>query len=102
MNTLFFTILFLAICIFFGLVLAALLDRKVKAEGFFRNIFLFPMAISFVVTGIVWRWIFNPTIGVNALLEKIGLAGLTWGWFTDPSMYGGFHVALIPVVIAAS
>lgn len=101
-NTLYFTILFLLICIFFGLLLAVLLDRKVKAEGFFRNVFLFPMAISFVVTGIVWRWIFNPTIGINALLNKIGLSALAWGWFTDPAKYAQFHVALIPVVIAAS
>jgi glucose/mannose transport system permease protein len=101
-NTFYFTVLFLALCVAFGLLLAVFLDRKVAGEGFFRNVFLFPMAISFVVTGIVWRWIFNPTIGLNALLQKIGLPGLAWGWFTDPSKYARFHVALIPVVIAAS
>ena len=101
-NTLYFTVLFLGLCVLFGLLLAILLDRKAKGEGVFRNIFLFPMAISFVVTGIVWKWIFSPSVGVNAILRGIGLSALTWGWFTDPSKYLNFHVALIPIVIAAS
>ncbi len=101
-NTLFFTILFLGLCVLIGLLLSILLDRKVKCEGVFRNIFLFPMAISFVVTGIVWKWIFSPSVGVNAILRAIGLEHLAWGWFTDPAKYLNFHVALIPIVIAAS
>lgn len=101
-NTLFFTLFFLAISILFGLLLATMLDRKVKGEGLFRNIYLFPMAISFVVTGVVWRWIFSPTMGINALLKAVGLGSLTWGWFTDPAKFLNFHVALIPLIIAAS
>jgi glucose/mannose transport system permease protein len=100
-NTLFFTVGFLALTICGGLALALLVDSRVKAEGLFRSIFLFPMAISFVVTGVVWRWIFNPRYGVNALLAAVGLP-LKWGWYTDPSAYAGFHVALVPVIIAAS
>ncbi len=100
-NTLFFTVAFLAVTICGGLALALLIDSRIKAEGLFRSVFLFPMAISFVVTGVVWRWIFNPRVGVNALLARLGL-NAQWGWYTDPSAYGGFHVALIPVVIAAS
>jgi glucose/mannose transport system permease protein len=100
-NTLFFTIGFLAVTICGGLALALLVDSRVKAEGLFRSIFLFPMAISFVVTGVVWRWIFNPRYGVNALLAAAGLP-VKWGWYTDPSAYAGFHVALVPVIIAAS
>lgn len=101
-NTLFFTIFFLSISILFGLILAILLDKNIKGEGLFRNIFLFPMAISFVVTGIVWKWIFSPEYGINNILKSIGLSKLTWGWFTDPAKIFNFHVALIPVIIAAS
>ncbi len=105
-NTLFFTILFLCICVGGGLLLAILLDRKLKGGDIFRNIFLFPMAVSFVVTGVVWRWIFNPGMagsptGINLLLSNIGLSKLEWGWFTQPAQFLHFHVALIPVIIAA-
>jgi glucose/mannose transport system permease protein len=101
-NTLFFTLLFLAVCICGGLLLAMLLDNIVRGENIFRNIFLFPMAISFVVTGVAWRWIFNPTVGVNVLLKAVGLSCATWEWYIDPQKILTFHVALIPVVIAAS
>jgi glucose/mannose transport system permease protein len=106
-NTLFFTILFLATCVVFGLLLAILLDQNVKGEGIFRTIYLFPMSLSFVVTGVVWQWIFAPGTerrlrGVNALLHGVGLDALRWGWYTDTNTVGSFHVALIPVIIAAS
>ncbi len=106
-NTFFFTIFFLLLCVGFGLLLAILLDQKVKGEGIFRTIYLFPMAISFVVTGVVWQWIFAPGTearprGVNALLMQLGLDNLKWGWYTDPTAIGPFHVALIPVFIAAA
>ena len=106
-NTFFFTIFFLLLCVGFGLLLAILLDQKVKGEGIFRTIYLFPMAISFVVTGVVWQWIFAPGTesrprGVNALLGQLGLEHLKWGWYTDPTAIGPFHIALIPVFIAAA
>ena len=101
-NTLFFTLLFLSCCVSLGMVLAILLDNMVKGETVFRNIFLFPMALSFVITGIVWRWLFNPSVGINTLLGLVGLESLQWGWYTDASRIGPFHIALIPVVIAAT
>lgn len=106
-NTFFFTLLFLILCVGIGLLLAILLDQKVKGEGIFRTVYLFPMALSFVVTGVVWQWIFAPGTesrprGINALLEIIGLESLQWKWYTDTSSWGPFHVALIPVIIAAS
>lgn len=106
-NTFFFTIFFLFICLLIGLSLAILLDQKVKGEGIFRTIYLFPMAISFVVTGVVWQWIFAPGTesrprGVNALFSTLGLENLKWGWYTDPTSIGPFHIALIPVIIAAA
>jgi len=104
-NTFFFTLLFLVACVVVGLVLAILLDQEIKGEGIFRTIYLFPMAISFVVTGVVWQWIFAPGTetrlrGVNALLHSAGLDIFRWGWYTDTTSIGPFHVALIPVIIA--
>jgi len=106
-NTFFFTIFFLIICVGIGLLLAILLDQKIKGEGIFRTIYLFPMALSFVVTGVVWQWIFAPGTesrarGINALLNIVGLDALKWKWYTDTNTIGPFHVALIPVIIAAS
>ena len=106
-NTFFFTLFFLLACVVVGLLLAILLDQKIKGEGIFRTIYLFPMAISFVVTGVVWQWVFAPGTetrlrGVNALLHSVGLDTLRWGWYTDTTSIGPFHVALIPVIIAAA
>jgi glucose/mannose transport system permease protein len=91
-NMVTFTVLFLAGSIVLGFALAILLDRQVKGEGIFRNIFLFPMAISYVVTGVLWRWILGPgstqsggALGINLLFDKLGLGFLKWGWFTDPT-----------------
>ena len=80
-------------CLVIGLLLAFLLDQRIRAEGLFRGIFLFPMAISFIVTGVAWRWLLNPgsaemgSSGVNLLFEKVGLGFLKWGWFTDPTIW---------------
>jgi len=100
-NTAIFTFLFLVSSVSIGLLLAILLDRKVRFEGFFRTIYLFPMAISFVVTGVVWRWLLNPgtggeSIGINLLFEKIGLSFLKSGWYTDPNI--GIKAVVIPAV----
>jgi glucose/mannose transport system permease protein len=92
-NTVSFTILFLLVCLVIGFLLAFLLDQRIRGEGFFRSIYLFPMAISFIVTGVVWRWLLNPgnpefgATGVNLLFEKLGLGFLKWGWFTDPVVW---------------
>lgn len=70
-NTFFFTILFLLACLIFGFGLAFLVDQRVQGEGLFRTIFLFPMSLSFVVTGTIWRWLFQPGGGINVLPQKI-------------------------------
>lgn len=100
-NTLVFTVIFVISCLVIGLLLAIFLDQKIKSEGIFRNLFLLPMAISFVVSGVIWHWLFNPgsiqlgNIGVNQLFEKLGLNFLTCGWYTDPK------IGIIAVAIAA-
>jgi glucose/mannose transport system permease protein len=130
-NTVVFTLLFMALAIGLGLSLAILLDRQIFASAVFRNIFLFPYALSFVVTGVAWRWIFNPEtginlffdiLGINALLTQLGLEPLKPGWITDPNVVLqlngllaqiwpaasglqvklGIPMALIPVAIAAT
>ncbi|MDQ7844286.1 MAG: sugar ABC transporter permease, partial [Armatimonadota bacterium] len=78
-----------------GLLLAVLLDQRVRGEGFFRNVYLFPMSISFIVSGTAWQWLLNPSTGVNLLLEMAGLGRLRSPWFTDPK------IAIYSVVLAA-
>lgn len=95
-NNVIFTVIFIPASILLGFFMAFLLDQKVKFEAFFRNVFLFPMALSFVITGTVWAWIFNPQAGLNILLDKIGLGFLKSGWVTDP------NVALYSIIIAAT
>jgi glucose/mannose transport system permease protein len=86
-NTVVFTISFVAISLVVGLFLASLIDRRIRGESFFRSLFLFPLAISFIVTGVVWKWLLTPSSGVNALF---GLDPATNKWFTDPTV---FHIA---------
>lgn len=102
-----FTVLFIGFVLIVGLFLAILLDQKLRGESLFRNIFFFPMAISFVVTGVAWQWLLNPSTGVNLFLKKFGLDSK---WYTDITIIGGFHlgkiefgipVALLAVIIAA-
>lgn len=101
-NILIFTALFLLSSIFIGLLLAILLDRKIRYENVFRSLYLFPMAISFIVTGVVWRWLLNPgtevtgSLGINMLLDQIGLGFLKSKWYTDPSI--GIKAVVIPAV----
>src|SRR3989304_934682 len=66
-NTVVFTVFFVLACLVVGFVLASLLDRQIKGEGVFRSIYLFPMAVSFIVTGVAWRWLLAPRAGVNLL-----------------------------------
>ncbi len=66
-----------------GLALAILIDQRVRAEAIWRSIFLYPLAISFVVTGTVWRWIFNPTTGVQQLMHDLGWVGFSFDWITQ-------------------
>jgi len=94
-NTGLFTALFLVGNLFFGLLLAVLLDRKLRGETFFRNLFLFPMSISFVVTGTIWVWVFNPSSGLNVFFSALGFDTSNWLWIVDKRM------ALFCVVMAA-
>lgn len=99
-NTGIFTVLFLASCLILGFSLAVLLDRRPRSEALFRNIYLFPMAISFIVTGVVWRWLLNPATstarlsGLNLLFHMAGLDFLLSKWYTHPKL--GIAAIVIP------
>ena len=82
-NTVVFTIAFVLVSLIVGLFLANLIDRRIRGESFFRSLFLFPLAISFIVTGVVWKWLLTPSAGFNALF---GLDPATNRWFTDPTV----------------
>jgi glucose/mannose transport system permease protein len=82
-NNIVFTILFVTSSLVIGMSLANLIDRRIRGEAFFRSLFLFPLAISFIVTGVVWKWLLTPTAGINVLL---GLNPDTNRWFTDPTV----------------
>lgn len=63
-NLLIFGSLYIVICCAIGLLLAILLDQQIRAEGFIRTIYLYPMALSFIVTGTAWKWFLDPGIGL--------------------------------------
>jgi glucose/mannose transport system permease protein len=100
-NTVIFTVVFVLGCLIIGLGLALLLDQGLKGEGFFRSLFLFPMAISFIVTGVIWRWLMNPatgdrTSGLNLIFESLGLDFLVNSWHTTPQW--GMAFIAIPAI----
>ena len=90
-NTIFFTVMFIVVCLVVGLALAMLLDQRIRGESIFRTIFLFPMALSFVVTGVVWKWLFNPTSGINWLPSAVGLPAGQFQWFISEGQWLQFH-----------
>lgn len=99
-NTVFFTILFIAVCLGVGILLAVLLDQKIKGESVFRTIFLFPMALSFVVTGVAWKWLFNPTSGINKLPTIVGLPAGQFQWFISQEQWFQFNWQDVPQILA--
>jgi len=108
-NVIVFTVLFVGVSVVIGLSLAMLLDRDPWGAPIWRNLFLFPLAISFVVTGVVWQWLFNPRAGINLLLDRLGTETLPM-WYVSTEIIPGWRwgqidvaipVALVAVVIAA-
>ncbi|ALV07588.1 carbohydrate ABC transporter permease [Roseateles depolymerans] len=89
-----FGVLFIGGTTVLGLLLAILLDQKIRAEGVLRTIYLYPMALSFIVTGTAWKWILNPGLGIEHLVQSWGFENFRFDWLVDPD-----H-ALYCVVIA--
>jgi glucose/mannose transport system permease protein len=84
-----FTVVFVVGTLVMGAIIALLLDKGVRGEGVFRSVYLFPMAVSFIASGIVWRWLMNPaqgsrSSGLNVLLGAVGLDSLRNQWWQSP------------------
>ena len=85
-NLFIFGTLFIGISMILGLFLAILLDQKIRAEGALRTIYLYPMALSMIVTGTAWKWIMNPGLGIEATVRSWGFESFTFNWITHPKM----------------
>ncbi|MEY4415454.1 MAG: hypothetical protein RIQ53_2747 [Pseudomonadota bacterium] len=83
-NMAIFGFLFIGGALAVGLLLAVLLDQKIRAEGVLRTVYLYPMAISFIVTGTAWKWILNPGLGLEHLMQQWGFTGFTFDWLVNP------------------
>ena len=76
--------LFILACMVLGFLLAVAIDQQVKGEGALRTIFLYPYAMSFVATGLVWQWVLNPGNGLQQALRQMGWTAFTFDWIVDP------------------
>ena len=96
MNNLYiFGALFIIISMLIGLMLAIFLDQKIRAEGVLRTIYLYPMALSMIVTGTAWKWILNPGLGIQEMVRGWGFESFAFDWLIRPEM------AIYTIVIAA-
>ena len=97
-NLLVLTVVFVLGTMIFGLLWALLLEKGIPGEGLFRSIFLFPMAVSFVAAGVIWRWLLSPAqgdqaVGLNQLFQIMGLPGLQSTWYSA----GRFNMAAMAI-----
>jgi len=90
-----FASLYIGVAVVLGLGFAILIDQHIRAEGAFRSIFLYPMALSFIVTGTAWKWLLDPGVGLEHTMHNIGWESFAFGWIKDSDM------AIYCVVIAA-
>jgi glucose/mannose transport system permease protein len=94
-NLVIFGSLYIGICCILGLLLAILIDQKIRIEGMIRPIMLYPMAISFIVTGTAWKWFLNPGLGLQKTVQEWGFESFTFDWIINGDM------AIYTVVMAA-
>lgn len=94
-NLAIFGFLFIGVCLALGIFLAIFLDQKIRQEGFIRTVYLYPMALSLIVTGTVWRWILNPGLGLEKLMHDWGWTSFHFDWLVQS------HLSIYTLVIAA-
>ncbi|MEY3080029.1 MAG: hypothetical protein RJA94_14 [Pseudomonadota bacterium] len=94
-NIAIFASLYIVICTIVGLALAIFLDQKIRGEGVLRPIYLYPMALSFIVTGTAWKWFLDPGIGLERTMHLWGWESFSFTWIKDSNM------AIYTIVIAA-
>ncbi len=85
-NVVTYAILSIVFVMIAGFIIAVLMDQKIRAEGIFRTIFLYPFALSFIVTGHVWAWIFSPEYGLQKAVRAWGWESFSFGWIADQKM----------------
>ncbi|MCB2000007.1 MAG: sugar ABC transporter permease, partial [Rhodoferax sp.] len=81
-----FSVLYVGGSMALGMVLAIFLDQKVRAEGLLRTIYLYPMALSFIVTGTAWKWILNPSLGLEKLMHDLGWSSFGFDWLVQSDL----------------
>ncbi|MBO9412000.1 MULTISPECIES: sugar ABC transporter permease [unclassified Ruegeria] len=94
-NLYLFGTLFIVIAMVLGLLLAILLDQKIRVEGAIRTIYLYPMALSMIVTGTAWKWILNPGLGIESMVQGWGFTNFEFDWLVNPDY------AIYTIVMAA-
>jgi glucose/mannose transport system permease protein len=94
-NLALYGVLFIVACLVIGTLLAIFMDQQVRAEGVLRTIFLYPYAMSFVATGLVWQWVMNPEVGLQQAVRQLGFASFSFDWIVDPDR------VIYTIVIAA-
>ncbi|WP_279482423.1 sugar ABC transporter permease [Aureimonas sp. SK2] len=93
-NMALFGVLFIGFCLVLGFLLAVAIDQRVRGEDGLRTIFLYPHAMSFIVTGLVWQWMMNPTLGIQEAVQAMGWESFRFDWVVRRDM------AIYAVVIA--
>jgi glucose/mannose transport system permease protein len=82
-NLALYSPLFIAGCLGLGFLLAVLVDRQVRGGGTLRAIFLYPYALSFIATGLIWQWLLNPELGIQQVVRGWGIEGFRFDWLVD-------------------
>lgn len=100
-HSIVFTVVFVGGALVLGWLLAFLMEKGIRAESGFRAVYLFPMAVSFIATGVVWRWLMNSAtgeraVGLNRLFHYLGVDFLQWQWFRDPDW--GMAAMAVPAI----
>src|SRR5882672_12249016 len=85
-NLAVFGILYIALCLALGVLIAILLDQRIRQEGALRAIYLYPMALSFIVTGTAWKWMLNPGLGLEKMVRGWGFESFTFDWIVNEDM----------------
>lgn len=85
-NIAVFGVLFIAGGLILGFLLAVFIDQNVRGEAVFRTVFLYPYAMSFVVTGLAWQWFLNPTLGLQQIVRDLGFSSFRFDWLVNPQM----------------
>lgn len=94
-NLLIYGVCFIGCALFVGFILAVAIDQRIRCESLFRTIFMYPLSMSFIVTGLAWQWFLNPNTGLQAFMRSLGFTDFNFDWIINPKR------AIYTIVIAA-